>query len=341
MTKTISFAALVLSAMLVTAAPLGAQQLKIATLAPDGSTWMEALNEAAAEVRQKTDGKVVTRFYPGGVMGGADTVLRRMKLGQLQGGIFTVGELAGVAPEANLYSLNFQFENAEELARLRDEFDPYILDALYENGLVAPAISNGGFAYLFSRQRIRSADDVSSELRVWVPENDPLSRRTLEEIGASAVPMSLADVYTGLQTGTINTFANTMSGAIILQWHTRAKYMLDLPVLITAGVMAVDRDAFERISPEHREIWLSVFRETMREQEARNVEENRDARTALVEQGIEIVEPDPDDVRQWQRIADRVLDEMLAAGDFEVPGIERLRERLAEIRQEQHASEPE
>ena len=334
MTKTISFAVLLLTAMLMISAPLAAQQLKIATLAPDGSTWMEALNAAAEEVKQKTDGKVTTRFYPGGVMGGSDTVLRRMKLGQLQGGIFTVGELAGVAPETNLYSLNFQFKNAGELAKLRDEFDPIILDALYENGLVAPAITNGGFAYLFSRQRVQSTDDVSSDLRVWVPENDPLSRRTLEEIGASAVPMSLADVYTGLQTGTINTFANTLSGAIILQWHTRAKYMLDLPVLVTAGVLAVDRKAFERLSPEHREIWLDVFGKAAREQEARNVEENRDARRALVEQGIEIIEPNPEDVRQWQRIADRVLDEMLASGEFEVPGIERLRARLAEIRAE-------
>lgn len=334
MTKRMIFAGCLLLMLVSIAAPLAAQQLKIATLAPDGSTWMEALNTAAEEVRERTGGKVSTRFYPGGVMGGADMVLRRMKLGQLQGGIFTVGELAGVAPETNLYSLNFQFEDAGELAKLRDEFDPYILDALYENGLVAPAITNGGFAYLYSRKRIQSADDVSSDLRVWVPENDSLSRRTLEAVGASAVPMSLADVYTGLQTGTINTFANTLSGAIILQWHTRARYMLDFPVLITAGVIAVDRNAFERLSSEHREIWLEVFRRVAREQEARNLTENRDARTALLAQGIEIIQPAPDDVRQWQRMADRVLDEMLASGAFEVPGLERLRARLAEIRAE-------
>lgn len=327
-----------LLALVLAAGPLAAQQLKIATLAPDGSTWMEVLNDAADEVRQQTGGNVVTRFYPGGVMGGSDTVLRRMKLGQLQGGVFTVGELAGMAPETNLYSLPFQFKNASELAQLRDEFDPYILDALHEAGMVAPAITNGGFAYLFSRDRIESTGDVSSSLRVWIPENDPLSRRTLEEIGASAVPMSLADVYTGLQTGTINTFANTMSGAIILQWHTRAKYMLDLPVLMTAGVMAVDRKSFERIAPEHRAIWLSVFRQALRAQEARTIEENRDARAALVEQGIEIVEPDPEDVREWQRISDRVLDDMLASGEFEVPGLDRLRARLEEIRGEESGS---
>lgn len=328
-----AFSAIVFSISLAGAGGIAyAQQLKIATLAPDGSSWMEVLNAAAREVEAQTGGKVITRFYPGGVMGGSDMVLRRMKLGQLQGGVFTVGELAGVAPEASLYSLPFQFKSAAELAQLRDEFDPFILDALHEAGMVVPAITNGGFAYLFSRERVAETDDVSSSLRVWVPENDELSRRTLERIGASAVPLSLSDVYTALQTGTINMFANTMSGAIILQWHTRAKYMLDLPVLMTAGVMAVDRKAFERISPEHRAIWLTIFRDALRKQEALTVEENRDARAALVEQGIEIVDPDSQGVREWQRISNLVLDEMLQSGAFEVPGIERLRERLDEIR---------
>lgn len=312
--------------------PLAAQQLKIAALAPDGSSWMDAFKSAAEAVERRTDGAVQTRFYPGGVMGGSDTVLRRMKLGQLQGGVFTVGELAGQAPATNLYSLPFQFENAEELAAVREEFDPLILEALREAGLVAPAIANGGFAYLFSRDRIESTDDVSSDLRVWIPENDPLSRRTLEEIGASAVPLSLADVYTALQTGTIDTFANTMSGAIILQWHTRAEFMLDLPVLMTAGVLAVDRRAFERLDPAHRDIWMEEFGDALRQQEARTVDENAQARAALIEEGIAIVEPDADDAAEWREIANRVLDEMLASGAFEVPGIERLRERLQEIR---------
>jgi TRAP-type C4-dicarboxylate transport system substrate-binding protein len=248
--------------------------------------------------------------------------------------VFTVGELAGQAPETNLYSLPFQVRSAAELEPLRDEFDPFILDALREAGLVAPAIAFGGFAYLFSTERIESTDDVTSDLRVWVPEGDPLSRRTLEAVGATAVPLSLAEVYTALQTGTVDTFANTLSGAIILQWHTRADYMLDLPVLMTAGVIAVDERAFERLDEAHREIWLEVFGRAMRAQEARTIDENDDARNALIEEGIEIVEPGPEAVDEWQRISRTVLDEMRAAGEFEVPGLERLRERLAEIREQ-------
>jgi TRAP-type C4-dicarboxylate transport system substrate-binding protein len=103
---------------------------------------------------------------------------------------------------------------------------------------------------------------------------------------------------------------------------------------MTAGVIAVDRSAFERLDESHREIWMEVFARVLREQEARAVDENADAREALIDEGIEIVKPGPDDVAEWQRISREVLDEMRAAGEFEVPGLERLRQRLSEIRAE-------
>ena len=68
-----------------------AQQLKIATLAPDGSSWMNAFNDAADAVEEQTDGRVSIRYYPGGVMGDATAIFRRMRLGQLNGGAFTLG----------------------------------------------------------------------------------------------------------------------------------------------------------------------------------------------------------------------------------------------------------
>lgn len=312
--------------------PARAQELKLATLAPDGSGWMEILREAAGEVAERTDEGVRVRFYPGGVMGDASTVLRRMRMGQLHGGAFTLGDLAPMAPEANLYGLPFLFRDADELATVREEFDRVIQDGLEAAGLVAPAISNGGFAYLFSRTPIPPAGEVDSDLRVWVQEGDRLSRRVLSAAGASPVPLAMSEVYTALQTGTVNAFASTTAGAIILQWHSRAKHLLDQPVLMTAGTVAIDQRALQRLSGEHREILMEVFGDAIRRLEERSVRENRDAREALAEQGIEFHRPDPEDARAWQRLAMDELDEMLASGDLEVPGLERLRERLGELR---------
>ncbi|MEM1081327.1 MAG: TRAP transporter substrate-binding protein DctP [Pseudomonadota bacterium] len=309
-----------------------AQELKLATLAPDGSSWMESFRAAADAVEEQTDGTVRIRFYPGGVMGDSATVLRRIRLGQLHGGAFTLGDLASVAAETNLYSLPFQFRNGQELAALRGEFDPIILAALREGGMIAPAISSGGFAYLFSTIAIETTEDVDSDLRAWVPSGDDISRRTLEGIGATAVPMTMAEVYTGLQTGTINTFANTPSGAIILQWHSRASHMLDLPVLMTFGTIAVDRRAFERMSEAHQAIFMREVGQAIRQQEASIEQENAEARTALTGQGIQIIQPSPTDIDAWQQQSKSVLQTMLDSGDLEIPSYDRLIERLQAMR---------
>lgn len=91
--------------------PLQAATLKIATLAPDGSYWMQALRDAASQIKQQSQGRLQLRFYPGGVMGNDQSVLRKMRIGQLHGAVLTAGGIAQVAPESQAYSLPFLFRD--------------------------------------------------------------------------------------------------------------------------------------------------------------------------------------------------------------------------------------
>lgn len=315
--------------------PAGGQEIKLATIAPDGSNWMDQMRAAAGRIQERTDGQVRVRFYPGGVMGNASAVLRRMRLGQLHGGAFTLGDLASVSPAANLYSMPFVFRNREEVQAVRDEFDPLILDALEQGGMIVPAIGLGGFAYLFSSRELPAgADDIDSGLRVWVPPGDRLSRKTLELAGATPVPMPLADVYTSLQTGAVNTFASTPSATIILQWHTRARTMLEMPLLMTAGTVGIDKDTLERLAPEHRDILIDEFATVFGRIEQSNYEDNLEAREVLAEQGIEFIQPDSDAVAHWEGLARRTRREAMEAGNVELPYLDRLEERLGALRGE-------
>lgn len=323
-----------LIALLLAAGSAGAQELKLATLAPDGSNWMNEMRAAADAIDERTDGQVRIRFYPGGVMGDASAVLRRMHLGQLHGGVFTLGDLNDVTPVVDLYSLPFIFETLEEVEALREEFDPVILEALEENGIIAPAISLGGFAYLFSRRELpyRAGEEVDSGLRVWVPAGDRLSSRTLELAGANPVPLPLADVYTSLQTGTINTFAATPSAAIIMQWHTRARYMLDMPLLMTAGTVGFSEKALDRLEPDHRSAVIDEMATVIERMERSNHRENREARDALKGQGIEFLDPDAERTARWRELAEQARAEAERKGELNLPQLAELLERLGEIR---------
>src|SRR4249919_1199915 len=99
---------------------LQAQQIiKIATLAPDGSSWMRELRVAAKEIETTTQGRVVIKFYPGGVQGPDAVVIRKIRLGQLQGGVLTSSELAAVYADAPIYSMPFLFDDWAQVDKAR------------------------------------------------------------------------------------------------------------------------------------------------------------------------------------------------------------------------------
>lgn len=327
--KLFSFLTLVLC---VLTTPAWSQELKLATLAPDGSVWMEELRKAAAHVEEETGGDVRVRFYPGGVMGDAEAVLRRMRLGQLHGGAFTLGDLATQVPETNVFWLPFLFRETSEFLALRDAFQQRIESRFEEEGLVMAGIAVGGFAYFFSRDPIERPDRFGSGFRIWIPSNDPLGRQTLESLGASPVPLAMSEVYTALQTGTVNTFASTPAGAIILQWHTRARYMLDQPLVMTAGTMVFDRRYFERLEKSHQDIVNARFRDAMAALEQRNLSDDKNAREALKAQNIELIEPEPEWSRAWEQAALEARQRLQADGTLELPWLEEVESRLEELR---------
>jgi len=326
--------ALTLSLTWLLCAPvdLSAQQLKIATLAPDGSTWMEGLNEAARAIEADTEQRVSIRYYPGGVMGDAQAILRRMRLGQLQGGAFTIGDLAEIDGVANLYSLPFVFRDVDEIQALRSTYDPLILAALEEGGLIVPALSLGGFAYLFGREPFPDPDQMDAGWRVWVQPGDLLSAETLTRLGVSAVPLPLAEVYTALQTGAINTFGSTPSAAIILQWHTRARHMLDLPVLMTGGTIGLDPRSMGRLSSGDRASVLARFSEALAALESSNLRENIEARAALVDQGLSIDPASAAQIETWRAEAEGTRAELLERGRIEIPHLEAMLADLEAVR---------
>ncbi len=79
---------LIFPALDINAAPR--HTFKIASLAPEGSVWVNAFKDFAQEVTSKTDGEIAFRIYPGGIMGDDRAMYRKMRVGQLHGGGFTM-----------------------------------------------------------------------------------------------------------------------------------------------------------------------------------------------------------------------------------------------------------
>jgi TRAP-type C4-dicarboxylate transport system substrate-binding protein len=285
-----------------------AMTLKIATLAPDGTTWMKKMRAAATEINKKTEGRVKFKFYPGGVMGNDKSVMKKIRLGQLQGGALTGGSLASIYPDMQIYSLPMVFENYEEIDHVRPIIDPLLKKGMSDKGFTILGISEGGFAYLMSDSTVKNIDDLKQK-KLWIPEDDVLNEALFRKMGVYPVTLPLADVYTGLQTGLIDTIGATTTGALAFQWHTRIRSITDVPLLYLVGVLVVDNKRFNKISPADQKIVKNVVAQTFAAMDDINRKDNDSARQALEKMGTEFVRPDEKEIAYWNTYADEVIEE--------------------------------
>ena len=295
---------LALGILLLAATTVSAQQvqLKVATLAPDGSKWMTAARRAADEIAARTGGRVGIRFYPGGTMGADQAVLRKMRIGQLQGGAILIGSLADVEPDVELYNLPLLFHDYPEVDAVRSVFDQRLLGGLKEHGLEAFGFVETGFVYLMSTRPVGSFADLEGR-KIWMPEGDGISESIADAAGLSPVPLAIADVLTGLQTGLVDTVAAPPVGAVALQWFTKASYVTDLPVTYAYGTVVMADAALARLSAADRDVVREVLTATLAELDRSAREDTEQARQALARQGVTFVQPSDEMRNRWSSVA--------------------------------------
>lgn len=300
-------------ATVLSSAAAGAVTLKIATVSPEGSVWMQALRDAGAEVERRTEARVKLKFYPGGVQGDDKAVLRKMQFGSLQGGVMTVGILAQAYPDIQIYGLPLLFESDAELDYVRSQMDDYLLAGLEEAGYVGFGIAEIGMAYAMSQADVGSVEDVQQQ-KVWVPDGDLGSAKALEAFDITPIPLTIGAVLGGLQTSLIDTLFAPPVGAITLQWHTRLKYVLDFPVLYAYGVAVVGERYFKKIAPADQIVVREVMAEASRAVSERSRVDHKEALAVLQQQGLIFTEPTVAAIEGFRRRAEKANREMVAEG---------------------------
>ena len=313
---------------------VAAKTLKFATLAPAGTTWMKEMKAGADKVKKRTDGRVKLKFYPGGVMGNDQSVHRKIKIGQLQGGAFTQVGLAQVNSSVQVMGLPMLFRSLEEVDYVRERMDPIIKQKMEGSGFVLLGISEGGFARILSKQPMQDLEALRSS-KVWVPEGDRVGLAVFEGLGISPISLPISDVFTGLQTGLIETVPVNPTSAIAFQWHTSTAYMTDIPITFLTGLLAVTKPEFDKLSAEDQAVLREEMGAVFKRLDELNRIDNQAAKEALQQQGIAFVMPNPGEAERWRKISDQSIDDMVAEGVISAEIVEQVRGYLQTFRNQQ------
>jgi TRAP-type transport system periplasmic protein len=265
------------------------------------------------------------------VMGNDSQVLRKIRANQLQGGAFAAGGLAERYPGLNLYGIPLLFRSLAEVDAVRAKLDPRIATGLEQAGFVTFGFVEGGFANLFSNEPIHSVSEMRRK-KVWVPDGDQISFLAMQELGLSPVTLPVTDVLTGLQTGLIEiTFASPVV-ALVLQWHTKVKYITRLPVSYSYGVFAIEKEAFGRLTADDQKVVREVMAKALAGLDHEARQENERANETLLSAGLKPVEVGAADLDTWRHTIEGLYPQLRSRPDINAELFDELQAILAEYR---------
>jgi TRAP-type C4-dicarboxylate transport system substrate-binding protein len=285
------------------ATPAAAQTtLKIATLAPEGSSWMKLFHEWQGKVEARTAGRVKIKFYAGGMMGDERDVLRKIRLGQISGAAITGIGLAAINPEVRALEIARTYE---ELDALRAELGDQLKKKFEEKGFLLASWGDVGPIHLFSAKPVKSMDDMK-QLKIWLWSDDPVSKQLFEGLGIHGVPMGVPDVLPGLSTGQIDSFFGSPLSTLALQWGTHVKFMTSQCVGMATGATVVAKTFWDKLSPEDQKI-LQEEGAAMQGRVLKQVrDDNARALAAMKAKGLQVVETPPALAKELERRGEAV-----------------------------------
>jgi TRAP-type C4-dicarboxylate transport system substrate-binding protein len=263
--------------------------IKFATLAPEGSTWLKVMNEFNEEIQNLTGGKVKFKIYPGGIQGDEKDVLRKIKFGQLHSAGFTGVGLGEILPESRILDVPFLFMNNEEVDHITKILFDEFSSKFEQEGYILLGWTEVGFVYVYGNVPIRSLSALKG-IKMWMWEGDPIAEATFKALGITPIPLSITDVLTSLQTKLIEAVYASPLAAVSLQWHTRIKYMMNVPLADAEGAVLISKKQFDKMPEEYQQILRTKGQEHMNRLVKLSREDNAKSIELMRKNGIQIVE---------------------------------------------------
>lgn len=231
--------------------------VKMATIAPKGSNFMNAYEDLMRQIKVKTNGEVEFKVYWGGVQGDEKDVLRKIKLGQLHGGGFMGPGLGEIVPAVRVTEIPYTFRNYEEVSYVRAGLRDTMNRLFEEKGFVVIGWMDLGFCYCFSKVPLTSLE-IAQKQKWWTLEGEPIGREMFRQIGVSPISLSITDVATSLSTNMIDAANTTPYGAVAFQWYSRFKYIGEFPTSNIVGATIMTKKMWDKMSPQNQQIIMQV-----------------------------------------------------------------------------------
>jgi len=273
--------------------------IKMATLAPEGTDWHGALVKMGQRWKEATNGQVILRIYPGGVVGDERDMIRKMRIGQIQAAAITTEGLSELNPDVFAFIIPLLFDDYDDVDWIRARISDDLVAGIEKNGFKLLYWADVGWAYWFTRDPIRSPEDLK-KMRIFTWAGDFKTAELWKRGGFHPIPLASIDVLSGLQTGLIDAVGTNPLVALSMQWFGVANHMMDMKWGLLTAATIVDKRVWDRISPENQEIMLKIAKEVGAEHQAQNRFKDQEAIDVMKKHGLIVYHPTEEELEHWR-----------------------------------------
>ena len=264
----------------------------------------------AKEVKKETDGKVKFKFYFGGSQGDEPDVLRKIRVGQLHGGVFTAKSLGDINGDVRVLELPFTFfHDRKKVLKAMDDLTPFLNKRINESKFVNLGFFDIGMVYFVSKKKIESLDNLTG-VKIWSWEGDPLVQSILDEMKLVSVPLPLPDVLSSLSTGIIEAAYAPPLAILSMQWNTKIKYLIDFPLSTSMGAFLITDKIFKKISAANQKKLVSISKKYIDIVKASNDKDNQDALDLMKQSGVEFVKLGDADITNGKKVRAATIEKL-------------------------------
>jgi len=329
---TVRTGAAILAILLILPARADAQPVlvKIATLAPEGSSFHLILKEMGEAWKSASGGRVALRIYPGMVAGDDADVVRKMRLGTLNAGLLTSVGISNIDPSVFALQVPMMYGSYEEVYYVLEKLGPRLEAALLQKGFVVLNWADAGWVRFFTKTPVATPDDLKP-LKLFTWAGDEEATEIWKDAGFHPVPLPSTEISTALQTGLVTALATTPQAAVILQWYNRAKNMTDVKWALLLGATVISKSTWEKIPADVRPALLSSSREAGRRlREESRKGSDRDIQ-AMKKRGLRVISVDAKTEALWRTAAEAAYPR-IRGGLVPADAFDEAKKHLAEYR---------
>jgi TRAP-type C4-dicarboxylate transport system substrate-binding protein len=290
----------------------GAIVIKIASVAPSRSPWDKALEKVASEWERLSKGAVQVKIYPGGIAGGEQDMIRKMRLGSIQGGVFSTMGMAKIDHALTVLCIPFLFHSREEFNAVFEQMKPTIEKLIEAKGFKTMLWTLAGWVNFFTKTPVVDPADLR-KLKISVTADFPEIEQVWKRMGYEVVVGNDNDLMIQLQSGAVTALYLPALVAGSGQFFALAPHMFSPSLAPLVGGLLLTDKAWASIPADLHQPFLDAVAAASKGLYEETMGLEADSVKMMKDNGLVVHDPPAAALAKWREEADRAVGGLLGS----------------------------